>query len=49
MYSAQPQHWLLVEAFLRIIQLIALNEGVNLPAYLVIVKGTNQWRGGSRG
>ena len=26
-----------------------LAYGVNLPAHLVIVKGTNQWRGGSSG
>jgi ATP-dependent DNA helicase HFM1/MER3 len=26
-----------------------LAYGVNLPAYLVIIKGTNQWRGGNRG
>ena len=26
-----------------------LAHGVNLPAHLVIVKGTNQWRGGSKG
>jgi len=26
-----------------------LAHGVNLPAHLVIVKGTNSWRGGSRG
>lgn len=26
-----------------------LAQGVNLPAHLVIIKGTNQWRGGSRG
>lgn len=26
-----------------------LAHGVNLPAHLVVVKGTNQWRGGSRG
>lgn len=26
-----------------------LAHGVNLPAHLVIIKGTNSWRGGSRG
>lgn len=26
-----------------------LAHGINLPARLVIIKGTNQWRGGARG
>ena len=26
-----------------------LAHGMNLPAHLVVVKGTNQWRGGTKG
>eukprot|EP01041_Mallomonas_annulata_P014273 gene14273-30372_t len=26
-----------------------LAHGINLPAHLVVIKGTNQWRGGSKG